>query len=113
MEGALLMFGLVIVIAFVGGIYFTLQDRKAKRARPESETTTEGRINQVQRRFKKAHRKNDAPSLFFYLFHYIPSIAPGGNLHVQLYIPVAIQCVSLRGALLFADLGFLFQARII
>lgn len=35
MEGALLMFGLVIVIAFVGGIYFTLQDRKAKRQQKE------------------------------------------------------------------------------
>lgn len=28
--GALIMFGFVIVIAFVGGIYFMRQDRKAE-----------------------------------------------------------------------------------
>lgn len=27
--GALIMFGLVTVIAFVGGIYFVIQDKKA------------------------------------------------------------------------------------
>lgn len=31
MEGALLMFGFVIVVAFVGGIYFVIQDHKEAR----------------------------------------------------------------------------------
>ncbi len=35
MEGTLFMFGFLIVIAFAGGIYFTLQDRKAKRQQKE------------------------------------------------------------------------------
>lgn len=30
--GALIMFGLVTVIAFVGGIYFVIQDRKARHS---------------------------------------------------------------------------------
>lgn len=33
--GALVMFGFVIVVAFVGGIYFVIQDRKEARRHEE------------------------------------------------------------------------------
>lgn len=33
--GTLIMFGFVIVIAFVGGIYFVIQDRKEARHQEE------------------------------------------------------------------------------
>lgn len=35
--GALIMFGLVTVIAFVGGIYFVIQDRKEARHQEEQQ----------------------------------------------------------------------------
>ena len=37
MEGALFMFGFVIVVAFVGGIYFVIQDRKEARHHEEQD----------------------------------------------------------------------------